>query len=134
MPINFEWTSELSVGNNVIDVQHKRLLSQVNKIISSIATGIDKEDVEDAINFFDEYIKDHLAYEEAYMLSNNYPDFLEHKNLHEDFIEKYNLFKGQLKAGVPADILIMDVETYIGNWWLKHIGIEDKKYAIFING
>jgi hemerythrin-like metal-binding protein len=96
--------------------------------------GVNTKDVEEAINFFDDYIKDHLVYEENYMLSNNYPDFFGHKNLHEDFIEKYNLFKSQLKSGVPANVLIMDVETYIGNWWLNHIGIEDKKYDIFING
>ena len=39
MTIYFEWSDDLSVGDEVIDSQHKRLLIQINKIIIS---NIDK--------------------------------------------------------------------------------------------
>ncbi|MFA6430204.1 MAG: hemerythrin family protein [Candidatus Paceibacterota bacterium] len=134
MSFNFEWKPELSVHEGVIDIQHKKLLSQVNTVIAAILKGVKTKDVEDAIFFFDEYIHGHLTYEEGYMIKNNYPEFYNHRKMHEDFINKYNLFKDKLKSGVPAGELILEVETYIGQWWLNHIAVEDKKYDIFING
>lgn len=134
MSFNFEWKPEFSVHESVIDIQHKKLLSQVNKIISVILDGADTKDVQEAVSFFDEYINTHLSYEENYMIKNNYPDFHHHKGEHDDFREKYNLFKDKLKAGVPASELILEMETYVGHWWLHHIAEEDKKYDVFING
>ncbi|MFA5792167.1 MAG: hemerythrin family protein [Candidatus Paceibacterota bacterium] len=131
--LKFEWKPELSVGESVIDGQHQKLLSQVNKIISTILSGVETKDLEDAINFFDSYIKEHFMYEERYMVQNNYPNFEEHLLFHKDFIEKYLSFKKDLNDRVPAEKLIMEVEAYIGNWWLNHIAIEDKKYDLFIS-
>jgi hemerythrin-like metal-binding protein len=134
MSFNFEWKPELSVHESVIDIQHKKLLSQVNKIISVILDGADTKDVQEAVSFFDEYINTHLAYEEDYMIKNNYPDFNHHKGEHDDYRNKYSIFKEKMKAGVPSSELILEIETYIGHWWLHHIAVEDKKYDVFING
>ncbi len=134
MSFNFEWKPELSVHEGVIDIQHKKLLSQVNTVIAAILKGVNTKDVQEAISFFDEYISTHLAYEENYMIKNNYPEFHHHKEEHDDYRKKYSLFKEKMKDGVPVSELILEIETYIGHWWLHHIAVEDKKYDIFING
>ena len=128
----FEWTPKISVNDTTIDEQHQRLLGQVNTLLSYIVAEKNDAMVIDAVTFLDKYINDHLAYEEKYMLEHKYPDFEKHIKYHQDFIEHYKIFKEKLLAGVPRKDLAFEIEQYIGNWWLAHIGIEDHKYAEYI--
>ena len=128
----FEWSPAISVHDNTLDGQHQKLLGQVNTLLSYIVAEKDPVVVNDAVLFLDKYIDEHFSYEEKYMMEHNYPQIDEHIKLHKDFIEKYKVFKEKLVAGVSKDTLALEIEQYIGNWWLTHIGMEDKKYADFI--
>jgi len=132
MSIKFEWTQEMSVGNEVIDGQHQRLLAQINKILGEIVGGDLHSEVDDALHFLDGYIRDHFSYEEEYMTKINYPHLEEHKVKHHEFIKKYYEFKEEYSKGASKDRLISDIESYIGEWWVNHIGKEDKKYELFL--
>lgn len=131
MSIHFEWTKDISVGDDIIDGQHQKLLAQVNKIIDTILSGVTSEKVSEAISFFDKYIAEHLAYEEKYMLDRGYPDFEHHKKQHNEFVANSIIFKEQFDKGYEPKQLILDTEKYLGNWWLHHIGVEDKKYYLY---
>lgn len=128
----FEWTPEISVDNAKIDEQHQRLLGQVNTLLSYIVAEKNDAIVIDAVTFLDKYINEHLAYEEKYMTEHKYPEIENHIKYHKDFIEHYKAFKDRLYAGVSREILALEIENYIGNWWLTHIAVEDHKYAEFI--
>ncbi len=132
MSIYFEWSKNMSVGENYIDDQHKKLLSQLNKIVYAMSYGANSKEVKDAINFFDEYIKEHFTYEENYMKEHKYPKLYEHKKAHRNFISNYFSFKKKLKTGVDSRELITEIESYVGQWWIKHIGKEDQEYHTFI--
>ena len=133
MATYFKWTEGMSVGESSIDSQHQRLLSQVNKIADAISFGATSKEVNEAIDFFDKYTEEHFAYEEEYMKKHNYPDLEEHKREHQNFIKNSSTFKEELKSGIDPRELILDVETYVGQWWMKHIGKADKKYHDFID-
>jgi hemerythrin-like metal-binding protein len=134
MSIYFEWTKDMSVGEDHIDNQHQKLLLQINEIIHAMTFGATSKEVSEAIHFFDGYVNDHFSYEEEYMRKYNYPEFDEHRGRHKEFILNNLSFKKKLNSGVSPRELILDIETYIGQWWLKHIGQEDKKYHDFIDG
>jgi hemerythrin-like metal-binding protein len=133
MSIHFEWTKNMSVGESHIDEQHQKLLSQLNKIIDAMVVGVKSKETSEAINFFDEYIKEHFSYEEYYMQEYSYPFLREHIKKHEDFIKNYVAFLDKLNSGVNANELITEVETYLGEWWVNHIGKEDQQYHQFID-
>lgn len=128
----FEWTPAISVGDPIIDKQHQKLLAEVNVLISNTFSEEKDAMIYEAVAFLSEYIREHLAYEEKYMELHNYPERKAHKLLHDDFVEQYEKFKKQLISGVSKKELIMEIEQYIGNWWMEHIRVEDKKYAVFI--
>ena len=128
----FQWTPEISVGDEKIDGQHQRLLGQVNTLLSYIVSEKNDAIVSDAVSFLDKYINEHFAYEEYYMQEHNYPDKENHIKYHKDFAEHYKAFKERLNAGVSRESLALEIEQYIGNWWLTHIAVEDHKYAEFI--
>jgi hemerythrin-like metal-binding protein len=133
MKINFQWTKDMSVDENNIDHQHQRLLEQLNKVIEAMVFGTSSKEVSEAVSFFDQYFREHFVYEENYMREHRYPALEEHKVQHGDFIKKYFAFKDKLDSGTNSDKLIMEIETYLGKWWIEHIGKEDQKYHYFIN-
>ena len=131
MEIYFEWTNDISVGNVDIDNQHQKLLLQINIILNDIIKGVDVKEVESAIGFLDSYIKEHFSYEEDYMKKINYPHLNDHIKMHQEFITKYYEFKKEFNKGEKKEKIISDIESYIGEWWINHIGKEDKKYYLF---
>ena len=128
----FEWTKDMSVGDTHLDGQHQRLLSQINKIYEAIAHGATVKEVSEAIDFLEKYGKEHFYDEEAYMLKHQYPYEEEHHKEHYSFIKSSKLFKEKLGSGIDPREVILDIEAYLGQWWVKHIRQEDKKYATFI--
>ena len=133
MKIEFEWTKELTVKDDVIDGQHKQLLNEINELLGAILDNKSLEIISDTINFLDEYIRKHFAYEENYMREHNYPRLDEHIVLHRDFSAHYNNFKKKFENNPKDESLALEVENYIGTWWINHIGKEDKKYSDYIS-
>lgn len=127
---HFEWTPDMTVGEPTIDAQHKRLLAQLNAVMDAMIYGATSEEVSSAVNFFKEYVDEHLAYEEAYMARRGYTDIAEHEKKHQDFRDTYQSFHDKLVAGVTPASLLMDMEVYLGEWWAGHILHEDKKYYL----
>ncbi|MFA7302135.1 MAG: hemerythrin family protein [Candidatus Paceibacterota bacterium] len=128
MSIHFEWNTDLSVGEATIDTQHQQLLAQVNKLIDAMVYGAGSEEVASAVAFLGQYANEHLDYEEAYMERLGFKDLAHHKTIHDDFRKKYIDFKTQLEAGMTAESVLIEMEKFLGQWWLGHIGYEDRKY------
>lgn len=127
----FEWTKDISVNEGTIDLQHQKLLLQVNKLIEATLNKVDETVLAEAVKFLETYIREHFQYEEQYMKSINFPEIAEHIELHKNFIDHYVLFKDRIADENKLGVLL-EMETYMGNWWLTHIGKEDKKYALFL--
>jgi hemerythrin len=130
MALHFEWTEEMSVGESTIDAQHQRLLAQVNKLIDSMVFGTTSAEVTDAISFLEKYIDEHLSYEERYMEKRGFDGIEEHKKQHDNFRKKYVDFKNKLDSGSAPNDTLIEIEEFLGQWWINHIGHEDRKYYL----
>lgn len=127
-----EWNSSLTVDEDTIDKQHTKLLDQINKLYNEFMRGEEESLLNNTILFLDEYIHDHLSYEEEYMKKHNYPGLPEHKRIHIGFIEAYEKFKEKLAKKGYASSLAIEIQKFLGSWWLDHIAIVDHKYAEYI--
>lgn len=127
-----EWTSNLSVEEDMIDSQHNALLSQINKLYNEFMKGEEESAIQSSILFLDTYIRDHLAYEEKYMKEHAYPGLTEHKRIHVEFIRSYEKFKKELIESNFSSDLAIRIQKFLGGWWLDHIAVIDHKYAEYI--
>lgn len=128
----FEWTADMSVNETNIDSQHKELLNQMNILMSAIINRMEINVTENAMKFLGQYIEGHLKYEEEYMLKNNYPDLDKHKLEHKDFIDNFLKLKSKRLYDVPVNDIVSEIEIFLGNWLITHIGHTDQKYASYI--
>lgn len=128
------WTSALSVGVAAIDDQHKELFERVNQLIEACNQGKGKEVVGQVLDFLADYVKVHFRDEEALMQKYDYPEFENHKAVHQRFIEDFGQLKEKLDREGPGLSLVLQTNRLVVNWLTAHIHRMDKAVGNHIKG
>ena len=82
------WTKDFSVGVTMLDEQHKRLVSTLNKLIQNPGAGTRSETVADILTELTNYAQEHFKSEEELMVKLGYPNYDDHKKEHLAFTER----------------------------------------------
>ncbi len=129
MPI--EWRDSLSVGNDLIDEDHKQLLvliSQYEIAVSLKDPGI----LQDAFDGLVEYAHTHFEREQNLMEAVHYPDRRRHADQHVSLITAMDDFHKKLIKKKSIDI--NKVNKFLRNWILDHVLEEDMKLGPYVKG
>jgi len=129
-----EWTTNLAVGVQEIDQQHKTLFDKANQLFEAGKNSKTKEFISEMLDFLDEYTKQHFRNEEVYMRSIQYPGYGDQKKLHADFITQLAQLKKEYKESGCNITVILNANQMVVDWLIKHISIEDKKIGVFAKG
>jgi hemerythrin len=128
----YVWDSSLETGHTLIDNQHKQLVSMVNKLLDACRNGQGAEEAATTMDFLTGYTIKHFADEEKLQKQYDYPDYLTHKRLHEDFkVSVGELTKRLIREG-PTEDIIDEVRTSVGDWLVNHIKGDDFRLATYI--
>jgi len=132
--MTYTWVDELATGNEKIDTQHKRLVSALNDLLDACASGQGRTKLNSTLDFMINYVVQHFEDEEKLQMQYNYPGYVNHKNLHEAFKLNVGELARNLKAEGATIMLVGKVNSFLGDWLIKHIKQEDKKVAAHIRG
>ena len=120
-----KWEGKYILNIDKIDQQHKTFFDLWN----TETKQVDKQDETEMIFIIEKlenYLKDHLEYEEELLRESNYYDLENHIEEHKFFIQKINSLKQELTYYNP---LVFEKTTlFMKQWFLSHILISDKKY------
>jgi len=139
--MEIKWEPSMSVNENTIDGQHKRLLSEINKIIKILSSlDVDIGQLRETIHFLYTYIKEHFSYEEGYMDKHDFPGLDKHQKIHKEFVQFYDIFQKKLRdkgaspnfSSLDIKELLEEVEKYLRDWLVHHIKGTDQDYAKYI--
>lgn len=122
-----QWTSNLSVGVDLIDEQHKVWFQKADQLFEAGQKGKGKEFILQMFDFLDEYTKFHFRDEEKYMASIQYPGLADQKRLHAGFIEELMRLRKEYTESGGNIMLIINANKMVINWLTKHISTADKK-------
>jgi hemerythrin len=125
----FTWNPSLETGNSVIDSQHKELVKALNNLLEACKQGQSAEAVGPTLDFLISYTKRHFADEEALQKQSNYPDFPNHRKLHESLLKVVSDLAAEMKKGGPTPVLVNNLVRNVGDWLVNHIQKEDAKVA-----
>lgn len=128
MPL-FNWSTQYETGILLVDTQHKKLVDAINTLHDAMKEGKGKEKIESTLNFLVEYTVLHFSAEEKLMQQKNYPDFNNHKKVHDKLVDEVKEIKAKYLAG---KILPMQVSTFMSDWLKNHILGTDKKYVPYL--
>jgi methyl-accepting chemotaxis protein len=125
----FTWSSDLETGNDLIDTQHKQLIEALGNLTDACSGGKGRSVLAETMDFLESYTAKHFGDEEALQKQSEYPDYPNHRRLHDDFKRVVAELGRQLKAEGPTIVLVGKVNTNIGGWLVNHIKREDMKVA-----
>ena len=124
-----EWDDSLSVGIEEIDEQHKVLVDMVNKMHEAIHQRHGSDAVIGILNNLAEYTRIHFAVEESLMRILNYPDYDDHKHIHEDLLHTVQDLQEKVASGKKS--IGFELMHFLKTWLTKHIMEEDMQYSSF---
>ena len=128
----FLWDKNIETGNEMIDQQHKQLITAINNLLQACSSGKGREEITKTMQFLYNYTAKHFSDEEKLQLKYRYPDYTNHKRYHEEFKKVVKDLSIQLQKEGPTIALVGKVNTSIGDWLLNHIKREDVKVATHI--
>lgn len=122
-----EWTSIYKTGIEVIDSQHKILFDVITKLKKIPRGNNSKEEIIKVVKFIEKYAVIHFSTEEKLLKENNFSDFENHKNIHNNFIKEFLKIKNRVETSDDYDHL--EIFLFLIKWLQTHIAVEDKKYV-----
>lgn len=128
MPL-FNWSTQYETGILLVDSQHKKLVDAINDLHEAMKEGKGKDKIEKTLNFLVDYTVLHFSAEEKLMQQKNYPDYSNHKKVHDKLVAEVKDIKTKYLAG---KVLPMEVSTFMSDWLKNHILGTDKKYIPFL--
>lgn len=126
--MEFHWTDKYSVGNEIIDIQHKMLFSIINDLNRHIVHGDDFRYIEEVLDKMSAYAVIHFRTEEDLLFKSNYHAYKKHQLTHERFKKQILSSARQMVRSQSMDIAI-EIHRFLLNWLSSHILEEDVKYC-----
>lgn len=128
-----KWKNYYSIGNELIDKEHKHLFDIANEAFAESPKGKQKEKIKRLIHELYEYMKEHFVHEEELMESVNYPKLEEHKKIHKDIeLEVHSFIKSMPTMSI--DEIQTTLALFLEHWLVGHIVYEDGKIAGSLSG
>jgi hemerythrin-like metal-binding protein len=130
-----KWNEEkMSVGNDIIDNQHKELLIIINELVNSIKEETQMKGIESIIERLIQNVKIHFRTEES-LFSNliDEKDIEQHKKEHEHFENMINEINHKIKTDNKfkeryAIETLTQLFLTLSNWFLHHDIYKDKNF------
>ena len=126
------WNDRFKLGNEQVDLQHKKLFELVSDLVNACIDGSDMGKLQETLGFLANYAVRHFHFEEELQLQYNYPGYKEHKQLHEDFKITVGELVARFNENGSSTELSNDVNKIVVRWLINHIQREDKRIGDYI--
>ncbi len=129
--------SKFSVGSNILDMQHKKLLNICNKFYDLIEKEDNSENEEANIerefdNIMHElslYALQHFKTEEALLKKYNYPNIQAQQDDHYSYQDELISY---LNAAYQKKLDKKELYSFLYSWWTEHILVKDMEFKSFL--
>lgn len=125
------WDEGMSVGNPLLDSDHRILITVLNQLDDARDTGQSREVVASVVNVLAEYTEHHFQREEAIMAQAGYPHLAAHAALHRALETRVRDIRARWQGG-DHGALGDEVVDFLRNWLTDHIMVVDKSYGPWV--
>ena len=128
--MSLEWQVQMSVGNDLIDSDHKYLIELINQIEESLGS-MNRGQLAESLDGLSRYSLTHFALEEKIAGAVGYPDVSRLHESHEELIDKLEQFRQEL----GSDWTTAAIRRFIAllrDWLINHVIKEDLRMKPFL--
>lgn len=126
---SFFWKREYSVGVDVFDAHHKKLVKYINEMLLAESAPDRSEKVSVTLGKLIKYARMHFDAEERYLELSGYPEKKSHKKEHEAFVKQ--VVSWCAKANYKDQQVYDEVCQYLQDWLQHHILEIDMQYSFY---
>jgi len=121
------WSKKMSVGNETIDTEHKKILYLVNEVESVIKTK-DSALFMQALDMLEKSTRSHFEHEEKIALAIDFP-FEEHDMEHQYILGEFQALKEKLadSQGRWSESVAEHYYMFLSTWAIDHVMEDDMK-------
>lgn len=125
-----EFDETLVTGNDMIDSQHKELISRINQLLDSCEEGQGKIKAVKMLDYLLDYTEFHFEAEEKLQEEIQYPGIQEHKAKHAEFKQAVKELQEMLEEEEgPTEAFTAQVQKNVVDWLFEHIKGFDRSVA-----
>lgn len=129
------WDMTLSVGNDLIDSQHKKLIeltNQVETIFNQAERDLrDYDEIIRVIIKLNFYVMNHFRDEELLLKELGYPDLEAYKMEHAKFVAFLDNITTE-RIDLKEEEVLENLLRFLSEWIVEHIKGTDFKYKSFL--
>ncbi|MDT8376272.1 MAG: bacteriohemerythrin [Mariprofundaceae bacterium] len=135
----FAWSDAYQVGIEKIDRQHEALVTTLNRLHDILVGHGDQALIDDTLAHFIDQTKVHFHGEEEFMKLHGYPDYQDHKELHDILLRQVDSVletQQELKSHHIRQSWAekLELADFLREWLLSHIEAADRKLGAFLQG
>ena len=122
-----KWSSKYVLGVALIDKQHKKWISFINKFFNELLTESDEKTINKTLIELKEYTEYHFSFEEKYMKEFNYSESKSHFQEHRKF---ENSLTSYFEEYIGGNKMIIHKLIYnLIDWVNHHVLVTDANYV-----
>jgi len=128
MAIQLIWEDRFNIGVDIIDKEHRKLFSIMNRLLAfSEQEGKSEWVCQEGIKYFKDHATKHFSEEEVYMASISYKGYEVHRRVHDNFRQNLlpALERELLRTNYSEDAVNHFLSVCAG-WLIGHTQIEDR--------
>lgn len=129
--MTLQWTPNLSVGDPLLDADHKKLINIINELEMTIAAQNGVVDLRVFLQRICVFTETHFAREEEQFARTKYPDAEKHIKNHRDFEKLMHDLLAAYEQN-PKSLLPLNLLNVLREWHNKHTKEMDRGYAFYI--
>ncbi|MHA1584603.1 MAG: bacteriohemerythrin [Promethearchaeota archaeon] len=124
-----KWENKFSVGVDLFDEQHKRLILIITQLLEFTKENEFSTSLENILKNLTDYSIYHFSSEEILMQKYDFPGFEAHKAEHQKFIARLGEFNKDFHENKMN--LSLKIYIFLKDWLKGHIEGVDKEYTKF---
>jgi hemerythrin len=127
------WQQDYSVGQDLIDEQHRELFRRINIFGNALWEGHAKEILHNHLKFLAAYVVEHFQTEEGLMEKYRFDNRREHKANHDAFVAEVSTLLTRIaETGLDSPTAIAVFERSCA-WTRDHVRGMDKELGQFLS-
>ncbi len=118
------WRKEMSVGNPMIDGDHRYLICLINTVELALSNESYKDVLDTVLDQLDEYTREHFAREEKLQLELYYLKRDEHAQQHAELIRELGEIRRKVRSVKEPDMgkeIAGEIALLLRHWLIDHI-------------
>jgi hemerythrin len=128
--MGLDWREQLSVGNDLLDTDHKHLISVINQAELSLKSK-NMAGLTTVLESLSSYAKIHFAREELVATAVGYPDVAQIHESHEALIVRLAQVKQEM-GDAMTDESSEHFGVFLRDWLVSHVIKEDMKMKPYL--